>query len=150
MSLNLHAIVRSAITCNNADQPFTYYRSLGTFTRDPATMQNVPNVATGQTVMGQIQTLSADAIVQSEQVTFGATVRRLYLYAPASPQTRPWALWRPLARSGDYVQDSDGNYWYVDAVLEDFSSSGWVSLQVILQTVVPTLNVTEDVTNGSS
>ena len=144
MSLNLHSIVRPAINANFADQEFLYFRALGGFTRDPATMQSVPNVAQGVTVMGQLQSLSADSIVQSERITFGATVRRLYLYAPSSPRARPWALWRPLARAGDYVQDATGSFWYVDAVLEDFSSAGWVSLQVILQTTPPALNIEED------
>ena len=147
MSLNLHAIVRGAITFNNADQTFTLFRSLGTFSRDPATMETVPDVSSGVTVQGQIQSIGSDSIVQTERVTFESTVRRLYLYAPSSPKARPWTMWRPLARSGDYVQDAKGYFLYVYAVLEDFSSSGWVSLQVILQTVTPNLNF-GDGTNG--
>ena len=150
MSLNLHQIVRGAVTFNNADQTFTLYRSNGTFTRNAATMMNAPNVVPVEGVQGQIQSLSADAIVQTERITFNETVRRLYLYATKSPNDRPWAQWRPLARTGDYVLDANGNYWFVDAVLEDFSESGWVSLQVILQTTTPALNIVEEDTDGGS
>lgn len=148
MSLNLHQIVRGAVNFNNADQPFTLFRSVGTFSRDPMTMQTVPNVAPGVEVQGQIQSLGQDAIVQTERITFGTTVRKLYLFSSKSPASRPWSLWRPLARTGDYVVDAVGNYWFVDAVLEDFSQSGWVALQVVLQTTPTALNVVEDVVNG--
>lgn len=150
MSLNLHQIVRGAITFNNADQTFTLLKSLGSFSRDPATMRNVPSVSPGISFKGQIQSIRADEIVQTERVTFSETVRKLYLRSPASPSARPWALWRPLSRTGDYVLDANGNYWFVDAVLEDFSESGWVSLQVILQTTTPALNIVEEGTDGGS
>jgi hypothetical protein len=144
MSLNLHHIVRAAVTFNNADQTLTLYRSLGTFSRDPATMQNVPNVAAGVSVSGQVQSIKSDEIVQTERVSFSETVRKLYLYSTSAPGDRPWGTWRPLSRTGDYVLDANGNYWYVDAVVEDFTESGWVSLQVILQTTPPTLNIVEE------
>lgn len=143
MSLNLHQIVRGAVNFNNADQPFTLFRSLGTFSRDPSTMMNVPDVAAGVSLLGQIQSVGADQIVQSERITFNTTVRKVYLYSTASPSSRPWSAWRPLARTGDYLQDANNLYWFVDAVLEDFSDSGWVCLQCILQTTPPTLNVKE-------
>lgn len=148
MSLNLHQIVRGAVTFNNADQTLTLYRSLGTFSRDPATMQNVPNVAAGVSVRGQVQSIKSDEIVQTERVSFSETVRKLYLYSTSAPGDRPWGAWRPLSRTGDYVLDANGNYWYVDAVVEDFTDSGWVSLQVILQTTPPALNIVEEGGNG--
>jgi hypothetical protein len=142
--MNLHDIVRSGITAVNRDQAFTLYRSLGTFTRDYETMTNTPDVAPGVSVKGQIQSLEADKTVQSERITHGTTVRRLYLYAPHDPALRPWGLWRPLARIGDYIDDELGNRWQVDAVLEDFSAEGWVSLQIILQTTPQALNIKDE------
>jgi hypothetical protein len=53
-------------------------------------------------------------------------------------------LWRPLARIGDYIDDAQGNRWQVDAVLEDFSAEGWVSLQIILQTTPQALNIKDE------
>lgn len=150
MSFNLHQIVRGSINTVNSDQPFTLYQSIGSFTRDPETMITSPDVSAGIDVTGQIQSIRADQIVQTERITFNETVRRLYLYANSAPASRPWGAWRPLARTGDYVLDQNGNYWFVDAVLEDFSQSGWVSLQVILQTTPPTLNIQEEGTGGSS
>ena len=107
-------------------------------------MQNVPNVAAGVSVSGQVQSIKSDEIVQTERVSFSETVRKLYLYSTSAPGDRPWGTWRPLSRTGDYVLDANGNYWYVDAVVEDFTESGWVSLQVILQTTPPTLNIVEE------
>ena len=142
--MNLHDIVRGGITAVNRDQAFTLYRSLGTFTRDYETMQNTPDVAPGVSVLGQIQSLAADKVVHAERLTHGETVRRIYLHADFDPATRPWGLWRPLARIGDYIDDEQGNRWQVDAVLEDFSAEGWVSLQIILQTTPQALNIKDE------
>jgi hypothetical protein len=130
--MNLHHITRSTINAVTKDQPLTLYRATGKFTRSDD-LETVPEVLEGVEVRGQVQSLSADAILQSEKITDGTVVRRCYLYADKAKDARPWALWRPLGRAGDYLTDADGAQWYVDAVLEDFSAEGWVSLQIILQ-----------------
>lgn len=130
--MNLHHITRSTINAVTKDQPLTLYRATGKFTRSDD-LETVPEVFEGVEVRGQVQSLSADAILQSEKITDGTVVRRCYLCADKAKDARPWALWRPLGRAGDYLTDADGAQWYVDAVLEDFSAEGWVSLQIILQ-----------------
>lgn len=130
--MNLHHITRSTINAVTKDQPLTLYRATGKFTRSDD-LETVPEVLEGVEVRGQVQSLSADAMMQSEKITDGTVVRRCYLYADKAKDARPWALWRPLGRAGDYLTDADGAQWYVDAVLEDFSAEGWVSLQIILQ-----------------
>lgn len=150
MSLNLHQIVRGVVTFNNADRPLMLFRSVGTFSRDPETMENVPNVMNGELVFGQMQSMSADEIVQSERVSFSTTIRKVYLRTPSGKRTRAWGMWRPLSRTGDYLQDEGGNFWYVDAVLEDFSESGWVALQAILQTTKPHLLIVHEAYDDDS
>lgn len=141
--MNLHAMVRGPVTAVNRDQPFTLYRSAGTFSRDAVTMRNTPDVMPGVSVSGQVQSLRPDQIVHAEKLTHGETVRRIYLHADSDAASRPWGAWRPLARVGDYIDDGQGNRWQVDAVLEDFSAEGWVSLQIILQTTPQALNIVE-------
>lgn len=130
--MNLHHITRGAINAVTKDQPLTLYRATGGFTRTED-LETVPEFSRGVEVHGQIQSIKPDDIVQTERVTQGAVVRRCYLYSERKPKERPWAMWRPLGRAGDYLTDSYGSQWYVDAVLEDFSQEGWVSLQIILQ-----------------
>ena len=131
--MNLHNLVRGAITGVNADEVFTLYRSLGSFRRDYETATNTPEVAPGETVKGQVQSISPDRMIQTERLSIGSIVRRVYLYAGKDPETRPAALYRPLARSGDYLLDSQGRQWLLDAILEDYSGEGWISAQAILQ-----------------
>ena len=68
-------------------------------------------------------------------------VRRLYLYATDDRATRPWTIYRPLARSGDYVVNAKGEYWKVEAVVEDFSDDGWEQLRVTFQQTDPKLTI---------
>lgn len=142
--MNLHNLVRGAITGVNADEAFTLNRSLGSFERDYETMTNVPLVSVGETVKGQMQSLKPDADIQTERLNLNSIVRRVYLYATDDLETRPSALYRPLARTGDFLTDARGQQWMIDAVLEDFSSEGWVSVQVILQQPPQTLKEVAD------
>lgn len=130
--MNLHNLVRGAINTVTKDRSLTLYRATGEFQRTED-FETVPEFSRGLEVRGQIQSIKADDIVQSEKTTTGAVIRRCYLHAPKKPKERPWAMWRPLGRAGDYLTDAYGSQWFVDAVLEDFSQEGWVCLQVILQ-----------------
>lgn len=142
--MNLHNLVRQSVQAVTADQPLTYYRATGEVQRDADTLVNVPTLYAGCEVRGQVQSVGADSIVQTERITQGAVVRRCYLYADKKPSSRPWAAWRPLGRAGDYLTDKYGNWWYVDAVLEDFSQEGWVSLQLVMQPAKPEVLILEE------
>jgi hypothetical protein len=150
--MNLHNTVRSAITAVNADKTLTLFRSLGTFTRNYETMQTVPNVREGIHVKGQIQSIKPDDILHAEKISVSDIVRRIYLYAEEDPSERVQALYRPLAKAGDYLLDHLNRQWQVDAILEDFSAEGWVSVQAIMQPIPQTLIIVPDteVTNGDN
>ena len=141
--MNLHRVVRGPIQTVTHDQDLTLYRATGKFTRTDD-LETVPEVMAGVAIRGQIQSLSPDSVIQSEKTTQGAVIRRCYLFCAGDPKERPWSLWRPFGRAGDYLTDEAGCQWYVDAVLEDFSSEGWASLQIILQQTPVTLSIKED------
>jgi len=132
--MNLHNIVRSAINAVNKDRYCTLYRSTGESEMTERGEQKA-TYEEGVQIRAQWQSLGQDAIEQRERALDVTTTRRVYLYAEGDPKERPWAMWRPLARSGDFLLDDKDEYWYLDAVLEDFSDEGWISAQVTLQTV---------------
>lgn len=132
--MNLHNIVRGAINAVNKDRYCTLYRSTGESEMTDRGEQKSTYEA-GVQIRAQWQSLGQDAIEQRERALDVTTTRRVYLYADSDPKERPWAMWRPLARSGDFILDDKDEYWYLDAVLEDFSDEGWISAQVTLQTV---------------
>ena len=138
--LNLHHIVRKAITMNYADQEFQLYRSIGQgFDKGI----KVARYAAPVTVSGNFQSEGDAALDHADMAGQNSIIRKLYLYAEADKGTRPWANYRPLARSGDYIVDHFGGYWYVSAVTEDFSDAGWVCLRVTFQQTPVSLNVDE-------
>jgi len=142
--MNLHNTVRGAITAVNADQAFTLFRSLGTFTRSYDTMETLPNVREGEVFLGQIQSIAPDAVLHAEKISVSDIVRRIYMYAPEDPDERAQALYRPLAKAGDYVLDHLNRQWQIDAVMEDFSAEGWISVQAIMQPIPQTLVIVPD------
>lgn len=142
MSLNLHGIVRGAICANYADEQLTLYRSMGQTPDDRGVVKAY--YAPAVVVMGNFQSEGDATLDHADLAGKNTTVRKLYLYAPADLVKRPWALYRPLSRSGDYVADSKGKFWLVTAVTEDFSDAGWVCLRVTLQTKTPELNIYDD------
>lgn len=147
--MNLHNIVRSPIRAVAKDLPCQLYRMTGAQTR----LENgttVPVFAKPIEVLGQWQSLKTDEIQLSDRISAESIVRRVYLYADDDPAMRPWAMWRPLGRSGDLILDDKGNYWLIDAVIEDFTHEGWISVQAVLQEVVPVFSVEEEEDDAES
>ncbi len=146
--MNLHQVVRGTIQSVTRDQALTLYRATGKFARTDD-LETIPEVLAGVVIKGQIQSISPDSVIQTEKTTQSAVVRRCYLFCDNDPASRPWTIWRPLGRAGDYLTDESGAQWYVDAVLEDFSIEGWASLQIILQQAPVTLSIKEDDSDSS-
>ena len=146
--MNLHDIVRGAITAVARDLPAELYVMTGEQERGERG-DLLPVFEQPVEVLGQWQSIKADEIIQTERINEATTVRRVYLKATDDAGSRPWASWRPLGRSGDLIKDDKGNFWLVDAVIEDFTHEGWVCLQVVLQTVTPRFKVKESTDVGS-
>lgn len=134
MGLNLHNIVRSAITSVNADLNCDLYRMTGRYQSDEEG-DTIPIFEGPAPVKAQFQSISQDMIRQMDMLEITTTTRRVYLYASRSPKNRPWAQWRPLGRSGDVIKDNHGSIWTITAVIEDFTNEGWICVLATLQTV---------------
>ena len=139
--MNLHNIVRGAIQSNLPDEEFTLYRSIGQVNNDEGIM--TASYSQGETIKGNFQSDSDAALHFSNMSAQNTIIRKLYVYATEDRETRPWSLYRPLSRTGDYIQDKRGDYWLVLAVTEDYSNVGWECLRVQLQQVRPELNIIE-------
>ena len=124
--MNLHNIVRGAIQSNLPDEEFTLYRSIGQVNNDEGIM--TASYSEGETIKGNFQSDSDASLHFSGLSAQNTIIRKLYVYATDDRAGRPWAMYRPLARSGI-------------AVTEDFSQVGWECLRVQLQQVVPELNI---------
>jgi hypothetical protein len=129
--LNLHDIVRGAINFNYPDEDLTLYRSTG----QTANVKGIKKALYEPpvTVKGQFQAESDAALFYADLAGKNSIIKRLYLYSDESPETRPWGMDRPLARTGDVVVDQFNRQWATIAVTDDFSHTGWVCLRVQLQ-----------------
>lgn len=138
--MNLHNLVRGAITTLHPDETVTLRQSTG--------QQNVrgritPVYAPAQVVNAQIQSLGQNDLAQVEQTSSTKIDRKAYLYAPV-PSLPPQGIVRPLARNGDMIQRSDGTWWLVTAMIEDFTASGWVCVGITQQVDGPDLSLSPE------
>lgn len=138
--LNLHSIARSAIIALHPEESVTLYQASGQ-TNNQGVIS--PTYEPAQTVQAQIQSLSTDELANVENVAQTGQVRKAYLFGPPVTSLTPQGIVRPLARSGDMIQRADGTWWLVTGMMEDFSASGWVCVQITQQVDAP-----QGVTNG--
>lgn len=143
--MNLHQIVRRAITRVKPDEAFTVYRSVG--------QQNSGGIMTAcyrrvDGFTGQWQSEGDAALYHAELGSQSTIQRKLYLYAPDDAATRPWSVYRKESRGGDLILDSRGDWWMVAAVLEDYSAVGWECLRVTLQQTPPRVTLVDESEEG--
>lgn len=141
MSMNLHAIVRGAINANLEDATLSLYRSLGQTIVDYKAQNTY---AAPVSIKGSFQSEGDAALDHSNLAGQNSIIRKLYIYASDSLTERPWTIFRPLSRTGDYIKDANGTFWMVVAVEEDFSAAGWECLRVQMQEKTPDLTIVED------
>ena len=121
--INLHHIVRGAITAVHDDEPCLLIQSKGA-TSSRGRMTATYNAAVA--VRAQVQTLSGDDLTVTGETERTERDRKFYLYA-ADPV--PAGQIRTATRTGDYIyRVNPGTVWKVYNVAEDFSTAGWVQL----------------------
>lgn len=121
--INLHHIVRGAITSVHADEPCLLIQSTGaTSVKGRMTAGYAAAVA----MRAQVQTLSGDDLTVTGETERTERDRKFYLYAY---DPVPAGQIRTAARTGDYIYRINwGTVWKVYNVAEDFAAAGWVQL----------------------
>lgn len=138
MSLNLHSIVRPAITTVNADTAATWLVSTGA--SDGADGSRTPTYAAGQPVTAQAQPPSGKLLAHAEFLNIQGTIRSVYMYG------NPLSISRVDAKGGDLIQFPQNvgapiDNWLVFTVEENgwnLTDGSWSRVGVVLQTDRPT------------
>ena len=138
--MNLHSLVREAITTLHPDETVTLRQSTG---QQNVRGRIIPVYAPAQMMNAQIQSLGQNDLAQVEQTSSTKIDRKAYLYAPI-PAMPPQGIVRPLARNGDMIQRSDGTWWLVTAMIEDFTASGWVCVGITQHVDGPDLSLSPE------
>lgn len=130
MSVNLHRVVRGAITAIHSDETVQWYGFSSQINLDGAI---TPLYFPPKSVKAQIQSESDDALYHSNNVGENEIMRRFYLYANGVV-SRPAGIIRPLGRAGDLLyRPVDATWWLITATIDDFSASGWACVRAVQQ-----------------
>lgn len=146
IGVNLHHVVRSAITSIHPDEVVTLYQSNGqTNVRGVVKATYKAPVA----VKANFQPLDSDALKHIEMFNQTPISEQVFLYSDMdSPVTGQARL--PSVRTGDFILRGDGTYWLVTAVLEDWTWDGWTNLGVHQQTTEPDFTASDWWENGNT
>ena len=152
MTLNLHSIVRTAITANFADETIQLVRSAGSINVKGRIQANYYPALT---LRAQVQTLNGDDLQVIGETERTERDRKFYIMASPSMGTVPAGQVRVrVARTGDFIyRPAFSTFWKIYNVAEDFSPAGWVQVLASEQTEVPSdvlSAVTPDDGNGDT
>ncbi len=126
--INLHDVVRSAITTVHPDETVALYFNAGQVNN----WGEVTPIYEGPySVQAQIQSESDAALFHSNNAGMNTETIKAYFY---QSEDSPIAeLSRFKERGGDMFQRSDGSWWLITALPDNFSSVGWISARATLQ-----------------
>lgn len=131
--VNLHAVVRGAITSIYPDETCTLYQANGQ-RNNKGLIQAV--YLEPQEIQANIQPLDADRLKHMEKVNDMTATEQIFAYSDTdNPITGIKRV--PILRSGDFIQRADGTYWLITDVYEDWSSVGWCNAGITQQVTPP-------------
>lgn len=136
--INLHNVVRSAITSIHPDENCILYKSLG---QRNVKGKVVPVYAEPQSVMASFQPLDTDALRHFDAMNQTPCSEQVFLYSEDIGVSGQHRL--PITRTGDIIQREDNTYWLVIKVLEDWTWDGWANVGVDRQTTPPDFSASE-------
>ena len=137
--INLHAVVRSAITAVHPDEDCVLYQSLG--------QKNVMGVVTTvyaepQAIKANWQPLDNQTLQHLERMGDTKASEQVFLYSnttlPVSGVQR-----MPISRTGDIIKRWDGTYWLVTSVIADWGARGWANVGVTEQVTPPDFSASD-------
>lgn len=130
--LNLHDIVRGAITAVHPDETVQLYFNVG---QNNDWGEVTPIYEGPYEVQAQIQSESDSALFHSERAGMNTETVKAYFY---QSDTSPISdLSRFKERGGDMFQRADGSWWLITAIPDNFSDVGWISTRATLQVNAP-------------
>lgn len=138
--INLHHVVRTAITTVHPDETILWYQNKGA--------SNVggilkPSYAEPLSLVAQVQSESDASLMHANRADMNTETVKIYLYWDA--QTNPLNLDRFTAKGGDIFKRADGTFWLVTALTDNFADVGWVSCRAVRQVNPPEVIANADV-----
>lgn len=126
-NLDMHGIVRGAITQVNDDQPATLYSSTG-YTNTQGIL--TPTYATANITV-QVQAKDHSGLVHERALNYSTSFTTVYAYGNLSDLDRP-------SGKGNDLLNINGRWWSITQVNEWWPT--WCSVEVTLQVDAATLS----------
>ena len=138
--INLHHVVRTAITTVHPDETLLWYQNQGA-----ANVGGIlqPSYAEPLSLVAQVQSESDASLMHANRADMNTETIKVYLYWDA--QTNPLNLDRFTAKGGDIFKRADGTFWLVTALTDNFADVGWVSCRAVRQVNPPEVVLNADV-----
>lgn len=131
--MNLHHIVRGAITSVHPDETALLYRANG---QDNVKGKVKARYEEPETIKGNFQAMDALTLQQLERGSVTGCTVQAYLYSDiANPVSGISRI--PITRTGDFIKRSDDTWWLVHNVIEDWSADGWIKVGLTRQVTPP-------------
>ena len=135
--VNLHNVVRSAITAIHPDENCILYHSIG---QRNVKGKVVSVYAEPISIKANFQPLDTEALKHVEALSVTGVDEQVFLYSDESmPVT---GQQRIPTRTGDFIQRGE-TYWLVTAVFEDWTWDGWANVGVHRQVTPPDFSASE-------
>ena len=138
--INLHHVVRTAITTVHPDETILWYQNKGA-TNIGGILK--PSYAEPISLVAQVQSESDASLMHANRADMNTETIKVYLYWDA--QTNPLNLDRFTAKGGDIFKRADGTFWLVTALTDNFADVGWVSCRAVRQVNPPEVVINADV-----
>ena len=133
--INLHGVVFNAIDAVNPHETVEWYRAVPTEVN--GFERSCPQWRAPLRIKAQIQSESEATLFHSDNVGRSSTSRKVYLYSRARLKIQPAPNVRQVGRGGDVLRFSDGTWWAISAILEQFSNVGWCSVRATMLNCKP-------------
>ena len=134
--MNIAKLANAAIAQINRDIDLRYFRNMGIVANEDG--DAVLTYAPPKRIMAQVQQPSPSKNVQAQEITENTTTRKVWLFNWRDAENHPRGFWRPLSRSGDYLQFPDDTFWLITSSEEDYQAEGWQSVVCTLTIEPPT------------
>lgn len=128
--INLHQVIRGAITAIHPDESVSVYLSTGN-TNIAGLI--TPTYATPIVVSANVQMEGSAELILQNAAGNNLQLCRFYLYSDSANATRIQSIFRLIQRGGDYIKRADNTWWKVVSSPIDFSQEGWVCVVGALQ-----------------
>ncbi len=130
--LNLHDIVRKAITFVNPDETVLWYQSIGEINNLGVIK---PLYAAPVEVEVQWQPQDSEQLRQVERVSDTKNDWTVFMYSGEDAEVSGIKR-RPVPRTGDFLY-RDGEWYLITAVTKDWTKRGWTNCTAVLQYTPP-------------